>query len=126
MNSKIADQLIKQEQQLLDKTDSLDLLADLIDDDFIEIGSSSTIYDKEEVLRWLANDDQSERIGTSFKVQELSEDVILLTYISSIKDTPDSDIKKAMRSSVWRFRNNHWRMIFHQGTLLKSRSEDAT
>ncbi|RUQ81514.1 nuclear transport factor 2 family protein [Legionella septentrionalis] len=126
MNSKIANQLIKQEQQLLDKTDPLDLLADLIDDEFMEIGSSSIIYDKAEVLRWLASDDQSERIGTSFKVQEFSEDVILLTYISSIKDTPDSEIKKAMRSSIWRFRNNHWRMIFHQGTPLKSRSEDAT
>lgn len=126
MNSKITDQLIRQEQQLLDKTDSLDLLADLIDDEFIEIGSSSIIYDKAEVLRWLASDDQSERIGTSFKSQKFSEDVILLTYISSIKDTPDSETKKAMRSSIWRLRNNHWRMIFHQGTPLKSRSEDAT
>jgi hypothetical protein len=126
MNSKIANQLIKQEQQLLDKTDALDLLADLIDDEFIELGSSSIIYDKAGVLRWLASADQSERIGTSFKAQELSEDVILLTYISSIKDTPDSETKKAMRSSIWRLRNDHWRMIFHQGTPLKSRSEDAT
>lgn len=118
MNSKIANQLIKKEQQLLAKTDSLDLLADLIDNEFIEIGSSSVIYDKAEVLRWLASDDQSERIGTSFKVRELSEDVILLTYISSIRDTPNSETKKAMRSSIWRLRNNRWRMIFHQGTPL--------
>lgn len=119
MNDKVANQLIKQEQQLLDKTDSLDLLADLIDDEFIEIGSSSVIYDKAEVLRWLASSDQSERIGTSFKVQELSKDVILLTYISSIKETPDSETKKAMRSSIWRLGNNRWRMVFHQGTPLK-------
>jgi len=118
MNSKITDQLIKQEQQLIDKTDSLDLLADLIDDEFIEIGSSSTIYDKAEVLRWLASDDQSERVGTSFKAQELSEDVILLTYISSIKDTPGSDAKKAKRSSIWRLRNKRWYMVFHQGTPI--------
>ncbi|HAT7072042.1 TPA: DUF4440 domain-containing protein [Legionella pneumophila] len=126
MNSKIANQLIKQEQQLLDKADALDLLAELIDDEFIEIGSSSIIYDKAEVLRWLASDDQSERIGTSFKAQELSKDVILLTYISSIKDGPDFEIKKARRSSIWRLRNNQWQMVFHQGTPLKSRGEDAT
>jgi glyoxylase I family protein len=119
MNDKIANQLIKQEQQLLDKTDSLDVLADLIDDEFIEIGSSSTIYNKTEVMRWLASDDPSERLGTSFKIHKFSEDVILLTYISSIKDMPGSEAKKAMRSSIWRLSNNRWQIVFHQGTPLK-------
>lgn len=119
MKSTIASQLIKQEQQLLDRTDSLDILVDLIDDEFTEIGSSSTVYDKAEVVRWLTSDDQSIRIGTAFKVSKLSEDVFLLTYVSSIKDTPGSEIKKAMRSSIWRLRNARWRMVFHQGTPLK-------
>lgn len=79
-----------------------DVLADLIDDEFIEIGSSATVYDKPEIIRWLASDDKSERSGTSFKVQELSEGVNLLTYISLIREKPGSEIKKAMRSSIWR------------------------
>lgn len=63
--------------QLLDKVDSLDVLAELIDNEFIEIGSSAVIYDKAEVIRWLASNDQSERTGTSFKAQLLAENINL-------------------------------------------------
>lgn len=119
MQEILINQIIKQEKQLLDKTDSLDILANLIDDEFLEIGSSATTYDKAEVIRWLANDDQSERIGTLFKAHKLSEDVILLTYVSAIKNTPTSESKQAVRSSIWRCRDDQWRMIFHQGTPLK-------
>jgi hypothetical protein len=118
MQNKIINQLIKQEKQLLDQTDSLDLLADLIDDEFIEIGSSATLYNKVEVIRWLSSENQSERTGSSFKAQPLSKEIILLTYISAIKDTPTSNKKKAMRSSIWRLKNGRWRMIFHQGTPI--------
>lgn len=53
MEVAIVNQIVKQEVQLLDKIDSLDVLAELIDNEFIEIGSSSVIYDKTEVIRWL-------------------------------------------------------------------------
>ena len=66
MQETIINLIIKQETQLLDKVDSLDVLADLIDNEFMEIGSSAVVFDKAEVMRWLASDDQSERIGTSF------------------------------------------------------------
>lgn len=105
--------------QLLDKVDSLDVLAELIENEFIEIGSSALIYDKAEVIRWLATNDQSERTGTSFKTQFLAENIILLTYISSIKNTPLAENKKAMRSSIWRLKDGQWRMVFHQGTPMK-------
>tara|TARA_Y100000588_G_scaffold380826_1_gene465348 strand:+ start:353 stop:712 length:360 start_codon:yes stop_codon:yes gene_type:complete len=119
MEDTIVNQIIKQELQLLDKIDSLDVLAELIDNEFIEIGSSAVIYDKTEVIRWLASDDQSERIGTSFKAHSLSENIILLTYVSSIKDTPLVESKHAMRSSIWRLSGGKWRMVFHQGTPVK-------
>ena len=112
-------QIIKQEMQLLDRVDSPNILAELIDNEFIEIGSSAAIHDKAEVIRWLASDDQSERIGTSFKAHPLAENIILLTYISTIKDTPVAESKQAMRSSIWRLSDGKWRMVFHQGTPLK-------
>jgi hypothetical protein len=118
MKNEIVNQLIKQERQLLDRVDALELLAELIDDEFIEIGSSAAFYDKAEVMRWLSSDDRSERVGTSFKARPLSEEIILLTYISSIKNTPTSDLNKAIRSSIWRLTHGRWRMIFHQGTPL--------
>ncbi|WP_028389020.1 DUF4440 domain-containing protein [Legionella fairfieldensis] len=115
----VINQIIKQEIQLLDKIDALDVLAELIDNEFIEIGSSSVIYDKTEVIRWFGSDDQSERIGTSFKARPLAENIILLTYMSSIKSTPLAESKQAMRSSIWRLTDGKWRMVFHQGTPVK-------
>tara|TARA_Y100000588_G_C13890848_1_gene768598 strand:+ start:539 stop:802 length:264 start_codon:yes stop_codon:yes gene_type:complete len=76
MQHEIIDQLIKQEKQLLNRIDSLDVLANLIDDEFLEIGSSATFYDKAEVIRWLSNEDESERVGSSFKAHRLSEEMI--------------------------------------------------
>ena len=115
----IVNQIIKQEIQLLNKIDELNVLAELIDNEFIEIGSSATVYDKAEVMRWLASDDPSERIGTSFEAHQLADNIILLTYISIIKDTPNDRSKQAMRSSIWRLTDRQWRMVFHQGTPLK-------
>ena len=119
MLDKVVNQIIKQEIQLLDKVDALDVLVELIDNEFIEIGSSAAVYDKAEIIRWLASEDPSERTGTSFKAHPLAENIILLTYISSIKDTPVADSKQAMRSSIWRLTDGQWRMVFHQGTPLK-------
>ncbi|KTD11815.1 hypothetical protein Lgra_1273 [Legionella gratiana] len=119
MEDSIINKIIQQEKKLLDKTDSLSILVDLIDDEFIEIGSSATEYNKTAVVDWLKSNDQSERTGSSFKAHQLSEDMILLIYISSIKDTPISETKYATRSSIWRLRDNRWRMIFHQGTPIK-------
>ena len=119
MLDSIVNQIIKQEIQLLDKVDALDVLAELIDNEFIEIGSSAAVYDKAEVIRWLASDDQSEHSGTSFKAYPLAENIILLTYISIIKNTSVVDSKQAIRSSIWRLSDGQWRMVFHQGTPLK-------
>lgn len=119
MEDTIVSQIIKQEVQLLDKSDSLEVLAELIDNEFIEVGSSAVIYNKAEVMRWLASNDQSERVGTSFKAHQLSESIILLTYVSTIKDTPVSKSKQAIRSSIWRLIDSQWRMVFHQGTPIK-------
>jgi glyoxylase I family protein len=94
-------------------------LQDLSDDDFIEIGSSATIYNKTEIMNWFQSGEQFARNGSSFKTHQLSENIILLTYISAIKDTPISETKYAMRASIWRLRENKWRMIFHQGTHMK-------
>lgn len=113
------DAIIKQETQLPDKADSLDVLADLIYNEFMEIGSSAVVFDKAEVMRWLASDDQSDRSGSSFNAHQLAENIILLTYLSTIKDTPVAESKQAVRSSIWRLTDGQWRIVFHQGTPLK-------
>lgn len=112
----IVDTIILQEKRLLDKTEAASTLEALIDDEFIEIASSSQCYCKSDVMQWLLMEDQSIRSGTDFSAMQLSDDIILLTYTSHIQDTPNSPIKKAARSSIWRKKDNRWSMVFHQGT----------
>lgn len=69
--------------------------------------------------QWLESDDKSERVGTAFKAHVLAENIILLSYMSSIKDRPVSKSKQAMRSSIWRLTDGQWRMVFHPGMPLK-------
>ncbi len=58
MHDTLINQIIKQETQLLDRVDPPDILADLIDNEFIEIGSSAVFNNKAEVMRWLANENR--------------------------------------------------------------------
>ncbi len=111
--------LITQEKRLLDKTESIKCLASLLDEEFFEIGVSSKLYNKEDVIEWLASNDKSIRSGTEFLGKIIGEDVVLLTYISNIKDDNLAPTKVAIRSSIWRKKSeNEWKMIFHQGTPI--------
>ena len=115
----IINHLITQEKRLLYKIESVETLLSLLDDEFFEIGVSSKLYNKADVVEWLNSDDKSIRSGTEFLGKIISENVILLTYISNIQENPTALIKKALRSSIWRKQQNKWQMIFHQGTSLK-------
>ena len=108
--------IILQEEQLFLRKEPISVLSALIDDAFIEIGSSGSIHDKAEVIRWFKSGDQSEIQGIDFKAKYLSDDVILLTY-QSITKVPGIDApKQALRSSIWKYTDGVWKMIFHQGT----------
>ena len=110
------DHLIAQEKRLLDRQESQENLSTLIDDEFIEIGSSATHYNKADVIQWLSTNDQSIRSGTDFSAKLLANDLVLLTYTSHIQNTPEALVKKALRSSIWRKQKENWQMVFHQGT----------
>lgn len=77
--------IIKQEKQLIAKKESVEQLSPLIDDEFIEIAQTGKAFDKREVIRWLEQESHSERTGLQFKARLISDQVILLTYISSSK-----------------------------------------
>ena len=118
LSNAIIDHLIAQEKRLLDRQESQKNLSTLIDDEFIEIGSSATHYNKEDVIEWLSTNDQSIRSGTNFSAKLLANDLVLLTYTSHIQNTPEAQVKKALRSSIWRKQKNNWQMVFHQGTPI--------
>ncbi|MBN9230921.1 MAG: hypothetical protein BGO90_15450 [Legionella sp. 40-6] len=116
MDAAITEQIIQLEKKLLDKKDPVPNLADLFDEAFIEIGSSGTEYNKNAVIEWLNREDDSQCSGTAFKTHPLADDLILLTYISSIKASSTGEMKQAIRSSIWRLQGYQWRMLFHQVT----------
>lgn len=110
--------IMKQEKQLIAKKDTVEQLSALIDDEFMEVNQTGKTFDKLDVLRWLKQGNQTLRTGLHFKAKPISEDVILLTYISSSKKAEDEQSKLALRSSLWREREGLWRMVFHQETPI--------
>lgn len=118
------DHIINQEKRLLDRTKLQKNLSLLIDDEFIEIGSSATHYNKTDVIQWLSIEDQSIRTGTDFLARSLANNLVLLTYTSHIQDAPGAPVKKALRSSIWRKQNDIWQMVFHQGTPMNDKSSE--
>ena len=116
--------IITQEKRLLDRTELEKNLSTLIDDEFIEIGSSATHYNKTDVIQWLSTEDQSLRSGTDFLAKLLENHLVLLTYTSHIQNAPGTPVKTALRSSIWRKQNDIWQMVFHQGTPIADISSE--
>ncbi|CAM5514297.1 hypothetical protein MAUB1S_08583 [Mycolicibacterium aubagnense] len=89
----------------------------LLADDFLEFGRSGRVYDKKEIVLGLAaeaSDPPLELTASGFELKSLAEDVVLLTYRTS---RPDGDrTLHTLRSSIWKFSDGAWRMVFHQGT----------
>ena len=85
-------------------------IAALLADEFVEIGSSGRIYDKDQIIGQLQQEagEESLRTVSDFTARELADGLILVTY--RIIEP------RAVRSSIWKRTNSEWRMVFHQGT----------
>ena len=85
-------------------------IAALLADEFVEIGSSGRIYDKDQIIGQLQQESGEESLRTvsDFMAREPADGLILVTYriIES----------RTVRSSIWKKTNSEWRMVFHQET----------
>lgn len=90
----------------------------LLADGFVEFGRSGGVYEKAEVIRSLV-EDKSERLDVpaarDFVLRSLADDVVLLTYLS-FRIANGREARHTLRSSIWRFIDGRWQMVFHQGT----------
>lgn len=97
----------------------------LLADDFVEFGSSGTVYDKASTLAGLqeerAEGARIERRTSDWDVRALSADAALLTYRVEHREMPEGRWSASLRSSIWRRTGSQWRMMFHQGTTTKRR-----
>jgi hypothetical protein len=86
-------------------------VATLLADEFIEFGSSGRIYDKQQIIRLLQEEQGEAQLTLAeFSARRLSADVALVTY--RVLES------RTIRSSIWNFQEGRWRMVFHQGTKI--------
>jgi hypothetical protein len=100
------------EEQLLqpEVRTSSERLAALLADEFIEIGSSGRVYNKQQIIDLLRHEGRQGSPPTlcDFSARRLAAEVILVTYNIIESQT--------IRSSVWKLIDGRWQMVFHQGT----------
>ena len=86
----------------------------LLGDEFLEIGSSGALYDKAQIIAALQTETGVRFSLEEFRVRELARGVVLAIYRTS--RTSQGELKRALRSSIWKFAAGRWQMVFHQGT----------
>ena len=87
--------------------------------DFWEIGASGHRYSREYVLAELERRHQHAQKDvwetSEFHCRLLAPDVYLLTY-TLIQD----EIRKTRRLTIWQHTEAGWKIVFHQGTVVKA------
>lgn len=98
----------------------------LLDAEFRETGASGHLYDRKTALQALEqgsagepDDGAASPQMSELRCLRLAEEVYLLTYLLSHPDRP------TRRSSIWRRIDGEWRIVYHQGTVLRPASAAA-
>ena len=106
--------LLRLEKSMLDpsKRTHFEELAHLLDDGFIEFGSSGQIYDKRQVIAAVKAQAAHPRAAVreasigDFQVRRLSPELVLVTFTVTITTAPgpanSAQIQRTRRSSIWR------------------------
>ena len=112
----LADEIRLLEEELLDpkvRGDG-DRLDALLDADFVEFGSSGTVYTKAQCIAAILAEPARLPIAVAlndFSARVLAPHIVLVTF----------RLAQSLRSSLWRRAGTGWRIVFHQGT----RTSDA-
>lgn len=90
----------------------------VIAEEFTEFGTSGMIYTKEDTIKALCIPSLVEISFKDFKAVELIEGIVHVTYISDRYDKSRGSIQHSLRSSIWKFIDERWQIMFHQGTRI--------
>lgn len=97
------EQHIRRLEELLNPVLSkLESVERLLSDDFLEIGASGRIYDKEKVLQALLVKPSAHCSMMDFIMRPLTGDVVLATYRTMRQEPPQNPPAYSLRSSVWK------------------------
>jgi hypothetical protein len=99
---------------------SYDDLNEILAEGFVEFGSSGKIYDKETAIASMLNEQHSfDAEIEDFRIKPLAANVILATYKLRVSSHTLQRKSFSLRSSIWRFEDSKWQLVFHQGTLTQ-------
>jgi len=119
MDSSVKAHLQQLEERLLDASvrrcrhEMVALLAD----DFVELGSSGRVFNREQIIDAIQNEPMARRSLTGFDATLLAPDVALVTY-RAIRHSESANPICSLRSLIWKQTGGRWQMRFHQGTLV--------
>jgi hypothetical protein len=92
----------------------------LLADDFTEVGASGRFYSRAECIAELEGATGRRILALQdFRVRLLHSDVALVTYEVHMEGVENSENQLSRRSSVWIQQAGGWRIVFHQGTMVK-------
>lgn len=89
------------------------LVSELLDPEFVEIGSSGRRWDAESILGVTPG---SVDPGSPVRVSDMAG-VVLAPGVIHLTYRADNRGRRTWRSSLWRLTGSGWRMYFYQGTL---------
>lgn len=118
MVSSLYEQIYDLEDRLLQPEirGSREEISMLLADDFVEFGVSGRTFDKLQVVEELPHSPAVPVIIKDFQVKVLSPDVVLATYRAVKTNEFREEMRNSLRSSIWKFLDGRWQMVFHQGT----------
>lgn len=98
---------------------SIEKTNELLSNGFTEFCSSGYIfiYNKGEAIDEDTNLQKINWEITDFSIKQLSDDCLLATYKLIKHSELNEDKKYSLRSSIWKYYDGKWKMVFHQGTL---------
>jgi hypothetical protein len=104
---------------------SPDQVGKLLAADFIEFGSSGTVFSRQQILDGLARESPLELSAADFSARMLCDRVTLVTYRAMRRDPASGQEWHSLRSSIWKLVDGRWLMTFHQGTPHGKSSDGA-
>lgn len=118
----LKEQLLKLENDLLqpEVRNSKEKLNEILAEEYIEYCSSGYIYhhDKEKAIDCTGNSNKVYGKIIDFETKKLSNECVLANYKVIKNYEPNEDRRYSLRSSIWKYIDGKWKMVFHQGTLV--------
>jgi hypothetical protein len=120
MKDNLTQKLHDLELELLkpDVRTSYEKLDELLDNDFVEYGSSGNKYTKEMILDRLPSSMPLKYKLSDFEIVQLSENFVQ-TRFKTDRENEDGSHTISLRTSIWKNTDSNWKMFYHQATPLK-------